>query len=176
MPTSLTHSSSSPTKYHKLVGRRSLPHFTSKYFDRFERLLLVSASSHFKLTANAWYRTHGYQPPLDIWLVFLWTIIITLTTGYFGFSLKFIVENEKYNHEQAPLNEDGATSDAQRWKLTWGILGFLAISVVVLTGVKVSLTDTTDKRVAREDTERNVAYVRTKGIPVVVDGDGEQDI
>ncbi|CAG8506163.1 2089_t:CDS:2 [Acaulospora morrowiae] len=161
MPASLKHSSpNSTTKYHKLSGPHS---FTdSKHSTRLERFFLISAVSHFKLTTNAWYRTHGYHSPFDIWLVFLWTIIVTLTTGYFGFSLKFIVDENYY--------EQDVSYSMQGSKLLWGFLGFLTVLVSVLTCLKVSFTDTTDKKVMRESRERDMTYMKTKGMPVVVDG------
>nr|CAG8447056.1 7753_t:CDS:2 [Entrophospora candida] len=38
----------------------------------------------------SWYRSHGYHPPFDFWLIMHWIIMITLIIGYFEFSLKFV--------------------------------------------------------------------------------------
>jgi len=81
-----------------------------------------------------------------------WIVLLILGIGYFGFSLKFIVE------------------DVHRRRSTWSFLGFFFSFIAIFTSIKVSLADTTDSRVMREGKERDMTYARTKGVPVVVDG------
>ncbi|CAJ0756432.1 2884_t:CDS:2 [Entrophospora sp. SA101] len=47
----------------------------------------------------SWYRSHGYHPPFDFWLIMHWVIMITLIIGYFEFSLKFVIDDEKYGEQ-----------------------------------------------------------------------------
>ncbi|EXX61039.1 hypothetical protein RhiirA1_233575 [Rhizophagus irregularis] len=159
-------------KYHRLPRSSSGHGFTSSdtwlnYFTCFNLFFFSSANSHFKRTTNAWYRTHGYHTPFDIWLVLQWIVIIILITGYYGFSIKFIVKDEEYE-EQAFLKEYDVYNVHRR--STWNFLGFFFIFIVIFTSIKVSLTDTADARVMREGKERDMSYARTTGIPVVVDG------
>ncbi|CAI2184264.1 2895_t:CDS:2 [Funneliformis geosporum] len=94
---------------------------------------------------------------------------IPQTRGYFEFSLKFIVEDEKYK-AQAFFKEDVDVYNVQRRRSTWSFLGFIFSFIAIFTSIKVSLTDTADSLVMKEGKERDMTYSRTKGIPVVVDG------
>ncbi|CAG8521063.1 21414_t:CDS:2 [Gigaspora rosea] len=91
-----------------------------------------------------------------------------MVTGYFGFSLKFIEEDKYYAKEF--FIEDGGINNIHRQKSTWSFLGILFSSIIIFTCMKVSLTDTSDKRVMKESKERDMSYSMVKGIPVVVDG------
>ncbi|CAG8736183.1 23246_t:CDS:2, partial [Gigaspora margarita] len=91
-----------------------------------------------------------------------------MVTGYFGFSLKFIEEDRYYTKEF--FIEDGGINNVHRQKSTWSFLGILFSSIIIFTCMKVSLTDTSDKRVMKESKERDMSYAMVKGIPVVVDG------
>ncbi|CAG8502962.1 10720_t:CDS:2, partial [Scutellospora calospora] len=164
-PSTSTHSF---TKYHKITD--SYPtHFSwLRKFDCFRLFFYTSASGHFKRTTNAWYRTHGYHPPIDVWLVLMWVIFLTLVMGYFGFSLQFI-EDDKYYTKEFFREDGGIHNNVHRQKSTWNFLGFLFSLIIIFTSVKVSLTDTSDKRVMKGDIERDMTYARMKGIPVVVD-------
>ncbi|RIB25895.1 DHHC palmitoyltransferase-domain-containing protein [Gigaspora rosea] len=119
-------------------------------------------------TTNAWYRTHGYHPPFDTWFILMWFTFFIMVTGYFGFSLKFIEEDKYYAKEF--FIEDGGINNIHRQKSTWSFLGILFSSIIIFTCMKVSLTDTSDKRVMKESKERDMSYSMVKGIPVVVDG------
>ena len=138
------------------------------YFMCFNLFFFSSANSHFKRTTNAWYRTHGYHTPFDTWLVLQWVVLFILIIGYFGFSLKFIVEDEKYEEEAFFRGDD--VYNIHRRRSTWSFLGLFFSFITTFTSIKVSLTDTADARVMREGKERDMTYARTIGIPVVVDG------
>ncbi|CAG8584834.1 915_t:CDS:1 [Funneliformis caledonium] len=175
LPLSNIHSSSHSTmKYHR-VSRSSSSNDCNpsdtwlNHFMCFDFFLFSSANSNFKYTTNAWYRTHGYHTPFDIWLILQWVISLILVIGYFEFSIKFIVEDEKYK-AQAFFKEDVDVYNVHRRRSTWSFLGFLFSFIAIFTSIKVSLTDTADSRVMREGKERDMTYSRTKGIPVVVDG------
>src|SRR6266542_6545291 len=159
LPLSNIHSSSSHSamKYHRVARSGSSHGFTLSdtwlnHFMCFNFFFFSSANGHFKRTTNTWYRTHGYHTPFDIWLILQWIVLLILGIGYFGFSLKFIVE------------------DVPRRRSTWSFLGFFFSFIAIFTSIKVSLADTTDSRVMREGKERDMTYARTKGVPVVVDG------
>lgn len=161
-----------PSKHHKLVTSqtiRSASWSSSFSTSCFEGLFFISSSSHFKITTNAWYRTHSYHPPFDVWLVLLWVTTFTLIAGYFEFSLKFIVDDEKYR-EQEFFKEESEIYNIQRRKSIWSFLGLLFTSIAIISSLAISFTDTADKRVMRESKERDMAYARARGIPVVIDG------
>ncbi|CAG8488585.1 5075_t:CDS:2 [Dentiscutata erythropus] len=98
----------------------------------------------------------------------MWVTFLIMVTGYFGFSLKFI-EDDKYYAKEFFI-EDGKIHNVHRQKSTWSFLGILSSFIIIFTSMKISLTDTSDKRVMRESKERDMTYSMVKGIPVVVDG------
>jgi hypothetical protein len=98
-----------------------------------------------------------------------WVVLLVLIIGYFEFSLKFIVEDEKYE-EKAFFGRDDDVYNINRRRSTWSFLGILFSFIATFTSIKVSLTDTADARIMREGKERDMTYARTTGIPVVVDG------
>ncbi|CAG8460312.1 5944_t:CDS:2 [Cetraspora pellucida] len=77
-------------------------------------------------------------------------------------------KDEKYYAKEFFI-KDKEIHKVHRQKSTWSFLGLLFSFVIMFTSVKISLTDTSDKRVMRENKERDMTYARMKGIPVVVD-------
>ncbi|KAI9487557.1 MAG: DHHC palmitoyltransferase-domain-containing protein [Benjaminiella poitrasii] len=125
---------------------------------------------------NDWYRKHGYQIPLDSYLILQWVCLILLDGGFFFFLVSFTTEYNnaaivkdmtmKGVYENWNSLGSSSTISITSWKCT--VMFGLSALVKVLS-VWTSLTETEDPIVANQHgfVSRSQSYVKRYGVPVI---------
>ncbi|KAF7731411.1 hypothetical protein EC973_000219 [Apophysomyces ossiformis] len=128
---------------------------------------------------NEWYRQHGYQTPIDPYLILQWVCSILLDIAFFCYLGEFVSDIPATDYEEIQqlltywsLADDSvAIQSTSSWPLaawSWYIMLGLGTAVKILS-ITTSAISTEDPVVAaqREQVPRSKTYVRKYGVPVI---------
>ncbi|OAD05745.1 hypothetical protein MUCCIDRAFT_106302 [Mucor lusitanicus CBS 277.49] len=114
---------------------------------------------------NDWSRRHGYQMPIDLYLVMQWMCLLLLDSGFFCFLIYFATARPASSETtlEALLNDLPPTDDNPY--TTWSCL----TSLVKILSISTSMVETEDPVVTkqRHQVSRSQTYARRYGIPVI---------
>ncbi|KAI8150116.1 DHHC palmitoyltransferase-domain-containing protein [Fennellomyces sp. T-0311] len=123
---------------------------------------------------NDWFRSNGYELPLDTYLMLQWIAGLTVDVGFFGFLYYFINGQpiaDTTNELVTAWNPEAEAGEAVTWPWSawsWKIMVVFSIGVKALS-IITSFIPTEEPIVAtqRDEVPRSKTYVRKYGIPVV---------
>ncbi|KAI8082523.1 DHHC palmitoyltransferase-domain-containing protein [Gilbertella persicaria] len=125
---------------------------------------------------NEWSRRHGYQFPIDAYLITQWLSLIGLDVGFFLFLIYFLPQDVSFEKptEITPDNLDDIWTQFNRqhrdplssWECK--IMTLLTVLVKMLS-ITTSMIDTEDPtvKIQKDQVTRSRTYVRRYGIPVI---------
>ncbi|KAI9495348.1 DHHC palmitoyltransferase-domain-containing protein [Zychaea mexicana] len=123
---------------------------------------------------NDWFRAHGYELPLDTYLLLQWFAGLIVDVGFFGFMYHFITDEpiaDATNTLITAWNPEQDFVQVVKWPwAAWSWQIMVAFSIGVKTfSITASFISTEEPVVAtqRQDVPRSKTYVRKYGIPVV---------
>ncbi|KAI8887532.1 zf-DHHC-domain-containing protein [Backusella circina FSU 941] len=138
-----------------------------------------SQSTSFYWEKNDWFRRHGYQLPLDTYLLTQWLCLFILDIAFLYFLVYFISDDKVAYKNTSKITTLTFQQIAEEWdnysiafpindRSTWSciIMIFLSASVKLLS-VTTSFVDTEDSAVTSAKVGRSQTYVRRYGIPVI---------
>ncbi|CEP11423.1 hypothetical protein [Parasitella parasitica] len=121
---------------------------------------------------NDWSRRHGYQMPIDMYLMLQWICLLLLDSGFFCFLIYFTTRTSSAETELAleallkELPQNTVDDPLSSWssKIMIGLT-----TLVKILSVSTSMMETEDPVVSkqRHQVTRSQTYARRYGIPVI---------